>query len=54
MFEDSVEYKNLVSNISKLSNKIASLVNELNINKDTLERNLLVDSLTGLYDKKNV
>ena len=52
MFEDSVEYKNLVSNISKLSNKIASLVNELNINKDTLERNLLVDSLTGLYDKR--
>lgn len=52
MFEGSVEYKNLVSNISKLSNKIASLVNELNINKDTLERNLLVDSLTGLYDKR--
>ncbi len=38
MFEGSVEYKNLVSNISKLSNKIASLVNELNINKDTLEK----------------
>jgi EAL domain-containing protein (putative c-di-GMP-specific phosphodiesterase class I)/GGDEF domain-containing protein len=46
------EYKNLVTNISKLSNKIASLVNELNINKESMERNLLTDSLTGLYDKK--
>lgn len=52
MFEDNVEYKNLVFNISKLSNKIASLVNELNINKDTLEKNRLIDNLTGLYDKR--
>ena len=46
------EYKNLVTNISKLSNKIASMANELNINKESMERNLLTDSLTGLYDKK--
>lgn len=46
------EYKNLVTNISKLSNKIASLVNELNINKESMERSLLTDNLTGLYDKK--
>jgi EAL domain-containing protein (putative c-di-GMP-specific phosphodiesterase class I)/GGDEF domain-containing protein len=52
VFKDSNEYKNLLSNISKLSNKVASLVNELNINKETLERNLLTDNLTGLYDKK--
>ncbi len=52
LFEDSSEYKNLLNNISKLSNKVASLVNELNINKETLERNLLTDNLTGLYDKK--
>lgn len=52
IFEDSSEFKNLLTNISKLSNKIASLVNELNINKESLERNLLTDNLTGLYDKK--
>lgn len=52
LFEDSSEYKNLLNNISKLSNKVASLVNELNINRETLERNLLTDNLTGLYDKK--
>ena len=46
------EYKNLITNISKLSNKIASLVNELNINKESMERSLLTDNLTGLYDKK--
>ena len=46
------EYKNLITNISKLSNKIASMANELNINKESMERNLLTDSLTGLYDKK--
>lgn len=51
-FHDNVEYKNLLTNVSKLSNKVASLVNELNINKETLERNLLTDSSTGLYDKK--
>lgn len=52
LFEDSSEYKNLLRNISKLSNKVASLVNELIINRETLERNLLTDNLTGLYDKK--
>ena len=46
------EYKNLVVNISKLSSKMASMVNEININKESMERNLLTDSLTGLYDKK--
>lgn len=51
-FKDNNEYKNLLANITKLSNKVASLVNELNVNKETLERNLLTDNLTGLYDKK--
>ena len=35
MFSESKEYKNLLNNISKLSNKVASLVNELNINRET-------------------
>jgi EAL domain-containing protein (putative c-di-GMP-specific phosphodiesterase class I)/GGDEF domain-containing protein len=48
----NIEYKNLLLNISKLSNKMASLVNELNINRESMERNLLTDNLTGLYDKK--
>jgi EAL domain-containing protein (putative c-di-GMP-specific phosphodiesterase class I)/GGDEF domain-containing protein len=52
VLQDNDEYKNLLKNISKLSNKVASLVNELNINRETLERNLLTDNLTGLYDKK--
>ena len=52
IINENSEYKNLVTNISKLSNKIASLANELNINKESMERNLLTDSLTGLYDKK--
>ena len=30
---------------------MASLVNELNINKETLERHLMIDNLTGLYNK---
>jgi EAL domain-containing protein (putative c-di-GMP-specific phosphodiesterase class I)/GGDEF domain-containing protein len=52
LFNGNNEYKNLLNNISKLSNKMASLVNELNINKETLERQLMTDNLTGLYDKK--
>lgn len=52
VLHDNTEYKNLLKNISKLSNKVATLVNELNINRETLERNLLTDNLTGLYDKK--
>jgi EAL domain-containing protein (putative c-di-GMP-specific phosphodiesterase class I)/GGDEF domain-containing protein len=52
IINENSEYKSLVTNISKLSNKIASLANELNINKESMERNLLTDSLTGLYDKK--
>jgi EAL domain-containing protein (putative c-di-GMP-specific phosphodiesterase class I)/GGDEF domain-containing protein len=52
VLQDNAEYKNLLKNISKLSNKVATLVNELNISRETLERNLLTDNLTGLYDKK--
>ncbi len=44
--------RELVENIDQLSKKVGSLVNELNINKETLERSLLTDNLTGLYDKK--
>lgn len=51
-FSNIKNYNNLLKNISKLSTKMASLTNELNINKETLERNLLTDNLTGLYDKK--
>ena len=52
VFEDGVNYGNLLKNISKLSNKVASLANELNINRESMERNLLLDNLTGLYDKR--
>jgi EAL domain-containing protein (putative c-di-GMP-specific phosphodiesterase class I)/GGDEF domain-containing protein len=52
VFEDGVNYGDLLKNISKLSNKVASLSNELNINRESLERNLLLDNLTGLYDKR--
>ena len=52
IFNENHEYKNLLTNISKLSNRVASLVNELNINRESMERNLLTDNLTGLYDKK--
>lgn len=51
-FNENYEYKNLLVNISKLSNRVASLVNELNINRESMERNVLTDNLTGLYDKK--
>lgn len=46
------ENRELIENIDELSKKVGSLVNELNINRETLERNLLTDNLTGLYDKK--
>lgn len=52
ILNENHEYKNLLANISKLSNRVASLVNELNINRESMERNLLTDNLTGLYDKK--
>ena len=52
IFNENHEYKNLLTNIAKLSNRVASLVNELNINRESMERNLLTDNLTGLYDKK--
>ena len=52
IFNENYEYKNLLTNIAKLSNRVASLVNELNINRESMERNLLTDNLTGLYDKK--
>ena len=52
IFHGNNDFKSLLNNILKVSNQVASLVNELNINKETLERNLLTDNLTGLYDKK--
>lgn len=51
-FSKSKDYNKVLTNLSKLSSNIASLKNELNINKETLERNLLTDNLTGLPDKK--
>ena len=51
-FPNIKDYNKILTNLSKLSNNIASLKNELNINKETLERNLLTDNLTGLPDKK--
>jgi EAL domain-containing protein (putative c-di-GMP-specific phosphodiesterase class I) len=51
-FEDIEDFKSLTDNITKVSSSMASLVNELNISKETLERKLSTDNLTGLANKK--
>lgn len=52
MFNNVAEFDDIIKNFTKLSANIASLKNELNINKEMVERNALIDNLTGLYDKK--
>lgn len=45
-------YNDLASNLDKLSKKMASIVNELNINRDMVERKISTDDLTGLSNQK--
>lgn len=51
-FEDTKDFQELTTNVSKLSTNMASLVNELNISKETLERKMSTDNLTGLANQK--
>ena len=51
-FNDIPDFDNIITNFKKLSYNLANLKNELNINKELMERNILVDNLTGLFDKK--
>ena len=50
-FEGTKEIKELTTKISKVSSKLASLKNELNANKESLEQKLSSDTLTGLPNK---
>jgi EAL domain-containing protein (putative c-di-GMP-specific phosphodiesterase class I)/GGDEF domain-containing protein len=45
------EIKELTKKVTKVSTKIASLKNELNINKESLELKVSTDNLTGLPNK---
>lgn len=50
-FTGTKELKELSKKVIKMSTKVASLVNELNINKENLERKLSTDILTGLPNR---
>ena len=50
-FEGTEEIKELTKKVSKISSKIASLKNELNVNKESLELKGSTDGLTGLPNK---
>ncbi len=50
-FEGTEEIKELTKKITKVSSKIASLKNELNVNKESLELKVSTDGLTGLPNK---
>ncbi|AXH12002.1 EAL domain-containing protein [Halarcobacter bivalviorum] len=50
-YEGTKELKELTSKVAKISGKIASLKNELNMNKETLELKASMDTLTGLPNK---
>ncbi|MGM0518491.1 MAG: EAL domain-containing protein [Campylobacterota bacterium] len=50
--EGTKEINELVKKVSKISSKIASLTNELNMNKESLELKVSTDTLTGLPNKK--
>lgn len=50
-FEGTKEIEELTNKVTKISSKIASLKNELNVNKDSLERKVSTDALTGLPNK---
>ena len=51
-FEGTTQIKELTKKVSKISSKIASLKNELNVNKESLELKISTDSLTGLPNKE--
>lgn len=50
-FEATDEIKGLTKRITKVATKVASLKNELNVNKESLELKSSTDSLTGLPNK---
>lgn len=50
-FEGTKEIKELTSKVTKVSSKIAALKNEININKESLEKKTYADTLTGLPNK---
>lgn len=50
-FEGEQEIIDVIKKIGKISSKIASLTNELNINKESLELKVSTDTLTGLPNK---
>ncbi len=50
-FEGTKEIKELTTKVSKVSSKIATLKNEINSNKDSLEKKTYADTLTGLPNK---
>ncbi|MAD41928.1 MAG: hypothetical protein CL623_06005 [Arcobacter sp.] len=50
-FEGTKEIKELTTKVSKVSSKIATLKNEINVNKDSLEKKTYSDTLTGLPNK---
>ncbi|MGB5793408.1 EAL domain-containing protein [Poseidonibacter sp.] len=50
-FEGTKELTELTKKVVKISTKVASLVNEVNISKENLERKLSTDTLTGLPNK---
>ena len=51
-FEGRDELKELTKKISKISGKFSSLINEVNIAKETIERQALIDQVTGLANKQ--
>lgn len=50
-FEGTKEIKELTTKVSKVSSRIATLKNEINANKDSLEKKTYADTLTGLPNK---
>ncbi len=50
-FSGTKELRELTKKVIKMSTKVASLVNELNISKDNLDRKSSTDVLTGLPNK---
>ncbi|MCP4971807.1 MAG: EAL domain-containing protein [Arcobacter sp.] len=50
-FEGTIEIKELTKKMTKISTKIVSLKNELNLNKENLKLKESTDSLTGLPNK---
>ncbi len=51
-FEGRDELKELTQKISKISGKFSSLINEVNVAKETIERQALIDQVTGLANRQ--